>query len=78
MRPVSETPKCIKVALRHLRTLYGSTPVDEFGPLALVAVRELMVKAERRSALERIGFEARLRPAVSIDACVEQQLNSPL
>lgn len=35
---------CIKVALRHLRKLYGSTPVDDFGPLSLVAVRESMVK----------------------------------
>ena len=35
---------CIKIALRDVKRLYGKTPVDEFGPLALDAVREAMVK----------------------------------
>ena len=32
-----------KLSLRPLKHLYGDTPVKEFGPLALKAVRQLMV-----------------------------------
>jgi hypothetical protein len=35
----------IKVAMRHLKDLYGDTPAAEFGPLALKAVRTTMIAA---------------------------------
>ena len=34
----------IKLAMRHLRRLYGSTPASTFGPLALKAVRQAMIE----------------------------------
>jgi integrase len=34
-----------KLALRHVREVYGTTPVAAFGPLALKAVRQKMVEA---------------------------------
>ena len=33
----------IKIAMRDTRKLYGQTPVNEFGPLALVAIRNAMI-----------------------------------
>jgi integrase len=42
--PTSEQ-SCIRRALRPLRELYGRTPVEQFGPLALEAVREKMIKS---------------------------------
>ena len=33
----------IRIALRHLRTLYGHTPASEFGPLALKALRQYLI-----------------------------------
>jgi len=35
---------CLRSAIRPLRELYGHTPVREFGPLALKAVREKMIE----------------------------------
>ena len=35
---------CVKVALRHLKQLYGKTVVTEFGPLALMALQDHMIK----------------------------------
>jgi integrase len=42
-KPTSE-PDTIRQALRFVRQLYGHTPAAEFGPLALKAVRDAMVK----------------------------------
>lgn len=36
---------CFKSAISHLRTLFGETPANDFGPLRLRAVRESMVNA---------------------------------
>jgi integrase len=41
--PTSEV-RNIKLTLRPLKELYGSTPAAEFGPLALKAVREKMIE----------------------------------
>ncbi|MGD9858264.1 MAG: hypothetical protein AB7U20_25260 [Planctomycetaceae bacterium] len=41
-RPTAELD-CFKSALKPLRELYGTLPVDEFGPLALKSVRERYV-----------------------------------
>ena len=41
-KPTSET-HVIKMALRFIRRLYGNTPVAEFTPKRLKAVREAMV-----------------------------------
>ena len=46
----------LRVALRPLRKLYGSTVAADFGPLALRAVREEMV----RSGLARTSVNARI------------------
>jgi integrase len=46
----------LKLALRPLRRLYGQTPAREFGPVALRAVREAMVK----SGLGRTTVNARV------------------
>ena len=35
----------IKIALRFLKDLYGTLPVDQFGPLSLVAVRDRLIDA---------------------------------
>jgi hypothetical protein len=35
----------VQVALRHLRTLWGNIPANDFGPKSLVAVRQVMVDA---------------------------------
>jgi integrase len=42
---------CLRAALRPLRQLYGHTPARDFGPLALVALRQRMVE----SVEERTG-----------------------
>ena len=36
---------CLRAALRPLRQLYGHTPVKDFGPLALKAVRQRMIES---------------------------------
>jgi integrase len=54
-RPTSELDN-LRDALRPLRKLYGTTPAHEFGPLALRAVRDLMV----RSGLARTTTNARI------------------
>lgn len=48
---------CLKMATRSLVNLYGFTVADEFGPLALKAVREAMIKAKwvRYSINKAIG-----------------------
>ena len=47
----------IKLAVRPLKSLYGSTPAKDFGPLALKAVRQVMIDAKlcRRTINQRIG-----------------------
>ena len=52
----SEVLGNIKVSLRPLRRLYGSSPAAGFGPLALRAVRDEMV----RSGLARTSVNARI------------------
>ena len=42
--PTSEQNR-LRLALRPLKALYGTSPVTEFGPLALEAVRERMIDA---------------------------------
>lgn len=39
-------PKNYRDALRPVRELYGHTPAAEFGPLALKAVREVMIQRD--------------------------------
>ncbi len=46
----------LKVTLRTLRQLYGSTPAEEFGPLKLKAYREQLV----RDGLSRPGVNERV------------------
>jgi integrase len=43
-KPTTE-PANIELAMRPLRKLYGETPAAEFGPLALKAVRQVMIEA---------------------------------
>ncbi len=43
-RPSGSMPG-IKVALRWLREVYGTTPVSEFGPLAVEALQQRMIQA---------------------------------
>jgi integrase len=47
----------VKLALRPLKSLYGSTPAKDFGPKALKAVRQDMINAKlcRRTINQRIG-----------------------
>jgi integrase len=47
----------IKLALRPLKNLYGSTPAEDFGPKALKAVRQDMINSGlcRRTINQRIG-----------------------
>lgn len=47
----------IKFTIRPLRKLYGKTPASQFGPLALKAVREEMIKANicRNEINKRVG-----------------------
>jgi integrase len=40
---VTDEVACIKSAIRPLVELYGATPVEQFGPLALKAVRQRMI-----------------------------------
>jgi integrase len=42
----SAEPACIRLSLRPLRALYGSTPASEFGPLKLKIVRQAFIDAE--------------------------------
>ncbi len=60
-RPTVE-PSNIRLVLRVVRRLYGSTPVASFGPLALKAVREKMVRAGncRSEINRRIGRVVRM------------------
>jgi integrase len=52
-RPTIE-PTNIRIVLRLVRKLYGRTPANAFGPLALKAVREEMIRAENcRSEINR-------------------------
>lgn len=58
-RPTGETA-AVKVALRYVRELYGPSPAEEFGPLALKAVRQKMVDAGlARTTIN--GLVARIR-----------------
>ncbi len=60
-RPTVE-PSNIRLVLRVVRRLYGSTPVGSFGPLALKAVRDEMVRAGncRSEINRRVGRVVRL------------------
>ena len=60
----------LKAAIRPVRKLYGSTPVRDFGPLALRAVRDDMVESglARRSINDRINRVRRMfRWAASVE-----------
>ena len=50
--PTSEQAS-IRIALRHLRKLYGHTPAAEFGPLALKALRQYLI--DRNDSRKYIG-----------------------
>jgi hypothetical protein len=58
-KPTNE-PRNIRLALRPVRRLYGHTPATEFGPRALKAVREVMIK----SGLCRSEINKRVRRIV--------------
>jgi hypothetical protein len=60
-RPTVE-PTDIRLALRVVHRLYGRTPVAYFGPLALKAVREEMIRAGtyRREINRRVGRVVRM------------------
>jgi hypothetical protein len=60
-RPTSEQ-HCIKRALVPVRRLYGLTPAKNFGPRALVAVRQAMVNEEwaRTTVNAQVGRVKRL------------------
>ena len=44
-KPTKE-PALLRLSYRFLRVLYGHTPAAEFGPMALKAVRQAMLKAD--------------------------------
>ena len=52
----------IRLALRPLKSLYGTTPARDFGPMALKAVRQSMVDAGlcRRTVNQRVARVARV------------------
>lgn len=54
--------RCIRIALRPVRRLYGQTPAAEFGPLALKAVRQEMIQAGlcRTSINQNVGRVKRM------------------
>jgi len=54
-KPTSKLPQ-VKRYLRTLRDLYGSTAVDQFGPLALQAIQQHLVDR----GLSRVGVNARI------------------
>ena len=54
-KPTNQLPH-VKQHLRILRNLYGSLPVDEFGPLALQAIQAHLVDR----GLSRVGVNARI------------------
>lgn len=58
-RPTDEQ-WCIKAALRPLRRLYGSTPVVDFGPKGLKAVRQSMIDADLSRGVIN-GYIGRIR-----------------
>lgn len=66
----SEEVENLKAAIRPVRKLYGSTPVRDFGPLALRAVRDDMIGSglARRSINDRINRIRRMfRWATSVE-----------
>jgi len=71
--PTSEQD-CIKMAVRPLRDLYERTPVSEFGPLKLKAVRQRMIDAgwSRRYINAQIDRIRRM-----VKWAVENELASP-
>ncbi len=48
-------PGNIRLVLRLLRRLYGSTPAGSFGPLALKTIRDEMIVSFRQGCLNRFG-----------------------
>src|SRR3954469_21343751 len=60
-RPTIE-PTNIRLVLRVVRRLYGTTPVQAFGPLALKAVRDEMIRAGncRSEINRRVGRVVRM------------------
>ncbi len=54
--PTSEI-HCLKLAVRPLVDLYGHLPVDQFGPLKLIAVRDKMIDLDwvRKSINKAVG-----------------------
>jgi integrase len=60
-RPTVE-PTNIRLVLRLMRRLHGTTPAKSFGPLALKAVREEMIRAGncRREVNRRVGRIVRM------------------
>jgi integrase len=68
--PGSEPDK-IKLAVRPLRRMYGTTPAADFGPIALKAVRQSMVDA----GLARITVNQRIARIVRVfEHAVEDEL----
>lgn len=68
--PGSE-PEKIKLAVRSLRAMYGSTLASDFGPIALKAVRQSMVEA----GLARITVNQRVARIVRLfEHAVENEL----
>lgn len=73
-RPADEQ-HCFKSALKPIRELYGSTSVDEFGPMALKAVREeFIAKVWCRTYVNK--SVSRIRPMFRWG--VENELISPI
>ena len=77
-RPTSEQA-CIRAALGPLKRLYGSLPVESFGPLALKAVRQAFINddhargstnhhADRIKRMFRWGVENELVPSSVYEA----------
>lgn len=60
-RPTVE-PTNIRLVLRHVRRLYGASPAASFGPLALKALRDEMVRAGncRTEVNRRVGRVVRM------------------
>ncbi|MDB5352700.1 MAG: Phage integrase family protein [Planctomycetota bacterium] len=58
----SSEPEKIKLALRPLKRIYGSTPARDFGPKALKSVRQVMVDGGlcRRTINQRVALIVRL------------------
>jgi integrase len=78
-RPTSE-PRNIRLALKPVRQLYGPTPMRDFGPLALKAVRRAVIDSGlcRNEVNKRIGRIVRMFKWAVAEELVEPAVHQAL